>query len=329
MKTNVRALPAKTLLSLLLIAFIFLGLLLALKLSGQRQDVRPRATTNNPSPVLSVWLTPVSSANVVAGGAVDFQIHLKNISATSQTINAADVKIAFAPAGSLTISNLTCAGDAAPLGSGAIARSDSNPIELACMRRLGSVPTPGVSGNAYLVQPNEQFVLGTFHSVIGASVSAGTTITVSFSSSDIPNPLDSTKNLSNAGTGATIVVGSASVPTLTPIPGCDCVESACTSVCAFPTPGPGNMYVSPYKCAPTNSSATLDLKKVFCQRQLRAKGDTDGNGKINLVDYDYYRRAVLLDDAIPTNINADANGDGEVGTTDGMIILTSLGVATQ
>jgi hypothetical protein len=72
-----------------------------------------------------------------------------------------------------------------------------------------------------------------------------------------------------------------------------------------------------------NQTPSTDNKNSWCQRPKRTQGDVDGNGIINTTDYFYYVAAVN-GGKVPTNVNPDVNGDGEVGVSDREIIIRSL-----
>ena len=99
--------------------------------------------------------------------------------------------------------------------------------------------------------------------------------------------------------------------TPTPIPGisCDCIQGLCESTCSA-------YHTANFACA----------NDAHCPRAERYHGDSEGSGTVTLADYGYYRRVVLLDPTVPTSINVDFNGDGERGTMDGAIVLTTLGL---
>lgn len=104
-------------------------------------------------------------------------------------------------------------------------------------------------------------------------------------------------------------------------------ENLCDPVCVFnKLSGAGITYATQFKCTSSLSNSTPALRNAWCRRSTLAQGDADGDGFVSLADYDYYRRSVTLDKSIPSIINADFNGDGEVGLTDARILLTSLGL---
>jgi hypothetical protein len=64
--------------------------------------------------------------------------------------------------------------------------------------------------------------------------------------------------------------------------------------------------------------ATSIQKNGWCNWVMRLKGDADGNGLVNELDYLYYLRAVLRA-PLPSSVNPDFNGDGDVTTADLLI----------
>jgi hypothetical protein len=117
-------------------------------------------------------------------------------------------------------------------------------------------------------------------------------------------------------------------PPVSPVPGCLCnTDDTCATVCTFDKFATPITYTDPIKCSLSSSffanSPSTENKTSWCQKTLRTKGDTDGNGTINNTDYFYYVAAVN-GGKIPVTANPDFNGDGEVGASDRMIIVKSL-----
>ncbi|MFN4213058.1 MAG: dockerin type I domain-containing protein, partial [Microgenomates group bacterium] len=127
-------------------------------------------------------------------------------------------------------------------------------------------------------------------------------------------------------------------PTPTPNPNCTCLsEGFCGNNC--PVNDQSNYwegalaanisYTRPMRCGLNNNNIyinnpTNDQINQFCQRNLRPKGDVDGDGKINfLTDYLYYVQA-FSGGKIAANINLDVNGNGEVTPDDGTIIRANI-----
>lgn len=114
-------------------------------------------------------------------------------------------------------------------------------------------------------------------------------------------------------------------PTATSVPGCDCSATANTCAAVCPVNQATNKfsditYTEPVKCSLTSTinvptPATAQEKTSWCNRPGRTKGDADGNGVVNDLDYIYYMRAVMRA-PLPGSINPDFNGDGDVTTAD-------------
>jgi hypothetical protein len=122
-------------------------------------------------------------------------------------------------------------------------------------------------------------------------------------------------------------------PTLTPTPtinpNCHCVLNTnnCSTSCNFSSYSSFS-YNAPFRCLPSESLFSIiptgwDWRNSGCQRPERGRGDADGNGVINTLDYMYYVSAVN-GGRIHYSINPDFNGDGEVGFSDREIIIKSL-----
>ena len=82
--------------------------------------------------------------------------------------------------------------------------------------------------------------------------------------------------------------------------------------------------VSPFPSGQISPVPTISPNATDCSR--KAQGDANCNGNVDFVDYDYYRRTVLLDPSVPANVSADFNGDGETGVMDGTILIQTLGL---
>ncbi|MEK7522638.1 MAG: hypothetical protein AAB569_03590, partial [Patescibacteria group bacterium] len=86
-------------------------------------------------------------------------------------------------------------------------------------------------------------------------------------------------------------------------------------------------YIDPIKCSLLSSLFTADPsadnKISWCQRSLRTKGDSDGDGLINLKDYFYYVTA-KVGGKIPITVNPDFDGSGTIEANDRTIIIKSL-----
>ncbi|QQG44210.1 MAG: hypothetical protein HYW86_05120 [Candidatus Roizmanbacteria bacterium] len=120
-------------------------------------------------------------------------------------------------------------------------------------------------------------------------------------------------------------------PSPTPNPSCGCnspslTEGTCTSACLFDKYSDVN-YSNPIKCVLSvsmfNSTPTNEQKTGWCRSSLRTRGDADGNGRVNDLDYFYYV-SVVNGGKIPQTVNVDFNGDGEVGVNDRSVIIRSL-----
>lgn len=120
----------------------------------------------------------------------------------------------------------------------------------------------------------------------------------------------------------------------TPTPNATCVCSATTGTCSTTcfydkfavTSAYG--YSNPIKC---NLGADLFMstpsqadKDKWCRNYYKTKGDADGNGKANLMDYFYYVSA-RSGQNLPTSVNVDFDGDGYVtDIQDRAVIMQSL-----
>lgn len=115
---------------------------------------------------------------------------------------------------------------------------------------------------------------------------------------------------------------------------CGCqTDFSCSTGCTFQKRSDSDVtYANPIKCAlpgTTQTAPSTQAKKdQWCTRTKRTMGDADGNGKINGTDYYWYRKTVKLqrlNRRVSRNINADFNGDGEVGSVDAVIVLRTRG----
>ena len=127
----------------------------------------------------------------------------------------------------------------------------------------------------------------------------------------------------------TIVIPSATLapPTNTPIPGCSCsFLNTCTSTCQFnywPTPMPGSStginYERPIRCTRPVTATVPTLsqqnKNSYCNRSDRTRGDADGDNAVTIDDYVYFIRS-QYSQSVSSQINADFNGDGQIGAED-------------
>lgn len=115
------------------------------------------------------------------------------------------------------------------------------------------------------------------------------------------------------------------VPTNTPTvpPPSDCLCQAgdvCHQSCIFDKfPNVTPPYANPIKCSREVSiggpTPIQSEKNVYCQRNLRTKGDADGANGTNEDDYFYYL-TVVTGGSIPATVNPDFNGDGYVTVSD-------------
>jgi hypothetical protein len=118
-------------------------------------------------------------------------------------------------------------------------------------------------------------------------------------------------------------------PPPTPNPNCTCQDdgTCSTNFCTFDKFDSPITYNNPIKCVLADSlfpSPPTSANKIsWCQAGKRTKGDADGNGVVDTTDYFYYVAAVN-GGKIPTTVNPDFNGDGEVGAADRAIVIKSL-----
>jgi len=120
----------------------------------------------------------------------------------------------------------------------------------------------------------------------------------------------------------------------TPTPNAACVCAIKTSECAttcfydkFPAPT-GFTYSNPIKCnlpAELFTTAPNAAQRTgWCRNYYKTKGDANGDGKANLLDYFYYK-SVRYGAKAPPTINVDFDGDGFVtDSADKAVILRSL-----
>lgn len=120
-------------------------------------------------------------------------------------------------------------------------------------------------------------------------------------------------------------------PTPTPNPNCLCTSGSCTAAptCLFDKYNTGFTYGSPIKCNLDNSlffSTPTDTNKTgWCQSYLRQKGDANGDGKVDALDYFYFVSVKSASAKIPATVNVDFNGDGNITNEgDRAIIVKSL-----
>ncbi len=117
-------------------------------------------------------------------------------------------------------------------------------------------------------------------------------------------------------------------PSPTVNPSCVCkTDESCDASCSFDYYSDVT-YTKPPKCSRESSipGPTPDAtgKTGYCQRNLRTKGDVDGDGVItSTLDY-FYFVSVVNGGGIPSFVNADINGDGLVSPNDRDILIRSL-----
>jgi len=75
-------------------------------------------------------------------------------------------------------------------------------------------------------------------------------------------------------------------------------------------------YTKPPKCgviANIYQSTPSETDKLnWCKYYLRVKGDANGDGVVNFLDYFYYVSVKSAAAKIPASINIDFNGDGNI-----------------
>lgn len=111
-------------------------------------------------------------------------------------------------------------------------------------------------------------------------------------------------------------------------PACVCdTGDVCNPGCTFSLLPAPSSYTSPIKCSLSatlfDSVPSADNKISWCRATNRTKGDANGDGKIENIDY-YYYVAAVNGGKIPVSANPDFNGDGEVGTIDRAMLIKSL-----
>ncbi len=118
------------------------------------------------------------------------------------------------------------------------------------------------------------------------------------------------------------------IPTPTISLGCQCISDVCLTDCLFDYNDQVISYIKPPKCSLSanlfSTPPTSEEKQGWC-KTLRVKGDADGNGVVDNVDYLYYV-AVVFGGKIPAQVNPDFNGDGNVGRLDLDIYRLTMGI---
>lgn len=118
-------------------------------------------------------------------------------------------------------------------------------------------------------------------------------------------------------------------PTPTPVASCTCsAANTCATTCFFDKFGTGVTYSNPVNCNLGSdlfsSAPTAANKNKWCQSYLRTRGDSNGDGKTNMLDYFYYVSATVFGAKLPPTANIDFNGDGIVSSADKAILIKSL-----
>lgn len=120
------------------------------------------------------------------------------------------------------------------------------------------------------------------------------------------------------------------VPTITSLPqpipsqpdSCICkTDDMCDGSCLSVASSSGTLKCSRESAIGPTPEASV--KNSFCKRYYRSSGDIDGNNKIDTLDYFYYLR-VVNGGQVPTEVNADVNGDGLVSPSDRAIVVQSI-----
>jgi hypothetical protein len=116
---------------------------------------------------------------------------------------------------------------------------------------------------------------------------------------------------------------------LTPTPNvnCKCTSNICTSSCLTDYFSDVT-YTKPPKCGIITSiyqsTPTVDDQLNWCKYYLRVKGDANGDGIINTMDYFYFTAVKTAGAKIPASINVDFNGDGNIGIDDRAVIVKTI-----
>lgn len=114
-------------------------------------------------------------------------------------------------------------------------------------------------------------------------------------------------------------------PTPTPNPSCVCsAANTCATACFYDKYATGVTYASPMKCdlgaGIFSSAPTATNKNNWCRAYLRTRGDANGDGYVNMLDYFYYVTAIN-GGKLPPSVNIDFNGDGVVSSADKDILV--------
>lgn len=117
-------------------------------------------------------------------------------------------------------------------------------------------------------------------------------------------------------------------PTPTPNSSCTCsTAGVCANTCFFDKFTKDITYSNSIKCNLGNdlfrSPPTAIDKTNWCQAYYRTKGDANGDGRANFIDYFYYVGA-RYGAKLPPTVNVDFNGDGFISSEDRKILIKSL-----
>lgn len=136
--------------------------------------------------------------------------------------------------------------------------------------------------------------------------------------------------------GSTCLQGSVCQPFTRMISNKSCGLGLVCCLDITPTVSPTAPKTSPLPTGTISPSPTVPASKTiackdaqgtdqnrYCQRPLRTAGDVNGDGKVDMLDYFYFRR-VEIAAAVKSDINADINGDGKVDATDKQILVGTL-----